>query len=105
MNNNKPLCRINTMLMGHVVTADVVGISGLGLGKEHHTYHCRFVCHTETGKTRLCLDLGQNWYAEPGMTFTARKCNIDRAAKLLRKPAPEFVVTAEDVIKIQLAIF
>ena len=102
--NTKPLFRINTMLMGHIVTADVVKVVRDD-HPERHTFHCRFVCHTESGKVRIALDIGQNWYADAGMPFTARKCNIDRAAELLRQPAPEFVITDDDVAKIKLAIF
>lgn len=102
--NTKPLFRVNTMLMGHIVTADVLKVVNSDRPGDY-SFHCRFVCHTETGKVRICLDIGQNWYADSTTLFVAQPCNIKRAAELLRKPVPEFIVTDDDVAKIKLAIF
>lgn len=32
-----------------------------------------------TGKGRICLDFGQNWYLNKGDTFRTRKGSMDRA--------------------------
>ena len=88
---------INTMLVGHVVTAKVLKIG-------NGTFTCAFLHHTESGAKRLCLDFGQNWYVDSGYEFTCTQVQIDRATYWMGQPAPEFIVTAEDVAKIKLAI-
>jgi hypothetical protein len=65
---------INTMLVGHVVTAEVEKTDANG------TMHCIFLCHTSSGSEHLCLDFGQNWNASKGYKFTCNQMNVDRAA-------------------------
>jgi hypothetical protein len=35
------------------------------------------------GNERVCLDFGQNWYAEKGYRFKAHQVHIDRAKELV----------------------
>lgn len=36
------------------------------------------------GTEKVCLDFGQNWYAEKGMKFKAHQIHLDTAAELRR---------------------
>ncbi len=68
---------INTMLVGHVVTAEVIKITK---DIDGDIFHCRFLHHTSSGSKHLCLDHGQNWNASEGYEFKCGQTQIDRAA-------------------------
>jgi len=86
---------INTMLVGHVVTASVTKVVG-------DTFHCRFMHHTESGAKRLCLDIGQNWTVDAGYEFTCGQVQIDRADYWMEKLCDTFEVTEADVARLLL---
>jgi hypothetical protein len=69
---------INTMLVGHVVTAKVVKQDG-------KFFHCKFLHHTASGAKNLCLDFGQNWNVSEGYSFECEQDQIDRAAYWMAK--------------------
>ena len=72
---------INTMLVGHVVTASVTKVEG-------DTFHGVFMYHTQTGNKQLCLDFGQNWYVKAGEVFKCQQIQIDRANEYLKTMLP-----------------
>jgi hypothetical protein len=89
---------INTMLVGHVVTAKV-------LKNENGTFTCAFLHHTESGAKRLCLDLGQNWVVDSGYEFTCTQVQIDRAAYWMGQPASDSLDwTAADIARIMAKV-
>ena len=69
---------INTMLVGHVVTAEVIK-------QEGEIFHCRFLYHTRSGSKKLCLDFGQNWNVSTGYQFDTEQLQIDQAAGWMEK--------------------
>jgi hypothetical protein len=64
-----------TMSVGMVVPVRVIKesspVDGVWLGAE---YQVEYI-----GEEPVCLDLGQNWYLNPGDVFLTRKGNMDRA--------------------------
>lgn len=72
-----------TMLMGRVLEVMILSSNdrfpGTFMGRE---YEVEYV-----GSVRHCLDAGHNWYAEKGMKFTTRRCNMDTATKEIRSRA------------------
>jgi len=69
-----------SMLMGRVMEVKILSSTDnypdSWMGRE---YRVEYV-----GSKRHCLDMGQNWYAEKGMKFTTRTCNINAAVKELQ---------------------
>lgn len=55
-----------------VITGSSHGNSWMGA-----EYDCVYI-----GTKKVCLDIGQNWFAEKGMKFKAHQCHLDRAAEL-----------------------
>lgn len=73
---------IHTMLAGHIVDAEIVEQNPPKFGIISFT--CKFICHHDTKKKRLCLDLGLNWFITKGEEFITHQINIDRAEKLIK---------------------
>jgi len=85
---------INTMLVGHVVTAEVIKITE---DIDGDTYHCRFLHHTASGSKHLCLDFGQKWNVSEGYEFKSSPRAAARAAEWMKDINTKFVVTPKDV--------
>ena len=76
---------VDVMCHGHIVKAKIVGTKEVYPGSDAGDpklvdYVCEFIEHFRTGKTRLCLDFGQNWFINAGETFHASEDNIEAAA-------------------------
>ena len=78
--NTKPLTPgtlTHTMECGHVLEVVVIGSQPAEgwMGDEYDVVY--------VGEKKVCLDFGQNWFAEKGYRFTARQIHFDTAKKHL----------------------
>ncbi len=70
-----------TMMCGHIVEVRIDELIQDSFGP---AYKCTFLRHYATTMTRLCLDLGQNWYINAGDKEQTEDRYIDRAIELVK---------------------
>lgn len=73
---------ISTMHVGHIVDMRVERVE---VDERGETFiHGFFVKHHDSLESRrLCLDLGQSWFINPGDAIKTRPLNVDRAAAII----------------------